>query len=122
MVDIETLKMVKDELFIISTRIPNFINTSSQVDFMIWPLIRHISNITLSMVSSKIHSESLIHLQSDAAGAYYDEILDYINSERVEILRKYIMLFLDKCLNICIQNELFEASHNLSRFKDRFLI
>ena len=119
MVDIETLKMVKDDLFLKSTRIPNFLNTSSQIDFMLWAGIRHITGIMLTMINRNIQSDSYIHLQSEAIDTYIDEIISLIDLERTLIVKRYLTSFLDKCLSECVLNELYEASSNLSRLKER---
>lgn len=119
MVDIETLKMVKDDLFLKSTRIPNFLNTSSQIDFMLWAGIRHITGIMLTMVNRNIQSDSYIHLQSDAIDSYIDEIMSVVDKDRYLYVQRYLNSFIDYCLTQTTTQELFESAHNLIRLKER---
>jgi hypothetical protein len=122
MIDVETFKSVKDDLFLRSTRIPNWLDTSSEVDYWLWAHMRSITDIILQMVATKTLNEKLIFLKAKEASEHYDRLAILAKNDILILISNHILKFIEKSLSQCELNELYESASNLVRFNDYFYV
>ena len=122
MIDVETFKSVKDDLFLRSTRIPSWLDTSSEVDYWLWAHMGSITDIVLQMVATKTFTEKIIYMKALEASEHFDKIVQLCDSNKLLLICNMILKFIDICIKSTEINELYESTANLVKFNDKFYI
>jgi hypothetical protein len=110
------IAQIRTEIAKSMIRIPNFIDTTSTIDFTIWNNMRFINDVLIQLVSNRILNETII---SKIIEQFEDE-LDMISdvSEDFDIILNYYYRLLEYMLTRCIEEERFEAASNIRNFAD----
>ena len=93
--------------------IPNFIDGKKYVDKIVWDIIFMGSEIILLYVWNDILNPSeILHISDD-----YNKLMDGLGYLKYQIEAfAYHNLLVQKLIEICIENQLFESCENLNKF------
>jgi hypothetical protein len=108
------ITQLRNEMMNKSSRIPNFIETTSVLDHAIWNNMRYISDILLQLVIDKIIKDRAIEVIIQQVDLELEMIGDV--SDKVFTIQIYFEMFLDYMLERSIQEERYEAATNIRNF------
>ena len=96
--------------------IPDFINTTSSLHYIIWNSLSDINTIMMRLISNSVMRETTITKLVDIVNDIFDDIYDITPYElQINIISYFstVRLWLEK---ISIRYEFFESAANLKRF------
>jgi|688.fasta_scaffold301707_4 hypothetical protein len=96
--------------------IPDFINTTSSLHYIIWNSLSDINTIMMRLISNSVIRETTITKLVDIVNDIFDDIYDITPYDlQINIIAYFstVRLWLEK---ISIRYEFFESAANLKRF------
>ena len=96
--------------------IPDFINTTSSLHYIIWNSLSDINTIMMRLISNSVMRETTITKLVDIINDIFDDIYDITPYDlQINIIAYFstVRLWLEK---ISIRYEFFESAANLKRF------
>ena len=96
--------------------IPDFINTTSSLHYIIWNSLSDINTIMMRLISNSVMRETTITKLVDIVNDIFDDIYDITPYElQINIIAYFstVRLWLEK---ISIRYEFFESAANIKRF------
>jgi|694.fasta_scaffold64236_11 hypothetical protein len=124
MIDYEKLIIIKNDYQKRSIKLPNFIDTQSNLDYSAYAHYRDILNCILALIKSDNHTDRHIKLLLDKANDSMDNIFKIYDSKSTEL--KYLLIseniisFIEDLQDDLINAELYEAVANLQKFNENF--
>ena len=112
------IAQVRNEITKSMIRIPNFIDTTSSLDYAVWNNMRFINEMLLQMVSNKVLKESTIIIIIQQFEEELDMIMDV--SDKIDHILNYYHRLLQYMLEMCIEEERFEGATNIRNFDDQY--
>lgn len=104
-------------------KIPDYINTSSTIDYVVYHNYRRLLDTIGIMINTTIMSNKRIDDLVDQCNGKMDRICSYwIKDDRLILLISRIESLFYFILEKLEENELFEACENLNRFEKKFFI
>jgi hypothetical protein len=98
--------------------IPDFINTTSTMDFMIWNSMDYLNSILLVLVRDSVMSSTKVNGLINKFEMEMESILNQYDKHLEIIL--YYSTMIDYLMYRTIQEEKYEASSNLKKFTDKY--
>jgi len=96
--------------------IPDFINTTSSLHYIIWNSLSDINTIMMRLISNSVMRETTITKLVDTVNDIFDDIYDITPYDlQINIISYFstVRLWLEK---ISIRYEFFESAANIKRF------
>jgi hypothetical protein len=120
----EKLRKLREAYQKRSIKMPEFIDTQSNLDYYVYAYYREILNCILALIMSDNHSKKSINLLIDKANENMDNIFRAYDSKSNEM--KYILLcekiisFMEDLEVDLVEGEFYEAAANLKKFEEKF--
>ena len=116
------IAQVRSEIVRSMIRIPNFIDTTSSLDYAIWNNMRFISEMILQLVSNKMLKDTTLEVIHNQFDEELDMIIDVV--DKIDDILLYYYKLLEYMLNLCIEEERYEAATNIrnyiTEYKNRY--
>ena len=112
------IAQVRSEIARSMIRIPRFIDMTSTMDHAVWNNMRFISEMLLQMVSNKMMKDNNIIIIVEQFEEELDMIMDV--SDKIEDILSYYQELLQYMLELCIEEERYEAATNIRNFDDQY--
>lgn len=116
------IAQVRNEIAKSMIRIPNFINTTSSLDYAVWNNMRFISEMILQLVSNKILKDSTLEIIHNQFEEELDMIMDVM--DKMDDILIYYHKLLEYMLQLCLEEERYEAATNIrnyiTEYKNRY--
>lgn len=107
-----------------SIKMPDFIDTQSNIDYYVYAYYREIFNCVLALIISENHTNRAMKLLIDRANDNMDNIFRIYDSKVNEM--KYILIceslisFIEDLEFDLVEGEFYEAAANLKKFNEKF--
>lgn len=111
---------IKDVIAKEMNYIPDWINSTSQIDFMIWNKLSCCNDVLLRLVVDKVLSEKVLYSLIISFECYLYEIIEIITEDKELRFSAYIAYILDYILSLSLDYERFEVAANVKRFTDMY--
>jgi hypothetical protein len=100
--------------------LPAFINKSDYNDILIWNEMSVANNILSKLLVDAIISDVKMTKYIDLFDKVINNVLDVCDDDETLEIAVYFTAVLDFMLSETLKNELFEAAHNIKKFKDEY--
>lgn len=110
------LKEVKSYMSDKMINIPEFINSTSSIHYLVWNSLCEINSILLKLISNSIIREATICKLVEKTNLILDDMYDIIpNGLQMNVIAYFskMVIWLER---VCIHNELYEAAANIKRY------
>lgn len=124
MIDYEQLRIIKDKYQKRNIKLPNFIDTQSNLDYFAYAHYRDILSCVMALIKSDKHTDKHIKLLLNKANESMYNIFKIYDSKKSEL--KYLLIseniisFIEDLEKDLIEAELYEAAANLQEFNENF--
>lgn len=123
MIEIDKVKEVRGKYYKISIKVPYYIDTSSNIDYIVYHNYRNILDYIVSLINTKYYGDAYIDKIVDKCNNNMDVIYsNWLDDDRIFLLGSDLMHFIEGILLDSEEVELYEICHNIKRFDERFYL